>query len=124
MNRLALASLTVASALCASSAFAQRPVPTDTPMIMGAGTQSCGFWTRWSKERGMMSNVLFAWVQGFISRASYSRLTDLLRGRDADGLQAWVDNYCAAHPLDTIELAAGALELELARTAPKVGRPN
>jgi hypothetical protein len=38
----------------------------------------------------------------------------LLKDEDWDGLIAWIDNYCAAHPLDKLDTAARSLVVELA----------
>jgi hypothetical protein len=38
---------------------------------------------------------------------------DFLRGRDADGLKAWIDDYCRRNPLQGIMQAVHALENEL-----------
>ena len=38
---------------------------------------------------------------------------DLLRGRDADGLTAWIDNYCRRNPLHPVTQAAHELIKEL-----------
>ena len=39
--------------------------------------------------------------------------TDFLKGNDADGVYAWMDNYCRAHPLDSLPVAAAPLIREL-----------
>jgi hypothetical protein len=58
------------------------------------------------------------WIAGYLS--AFNSLTDdpdtpdFLKSEDWDGLIAWMDNYCAAHPLDKLETAARALAIELA----------
>ena len=51
------------------------------------------------------------WVTGFISAFNYyvSRTGDVRTTNDFDGYYAWIDNYCAAHPLDTVANATVAL---------------
>jgi hypothetical protein len=34
---------------------------------------------------------------------------DVTRGTDAEGLFAWIDNYCRTNPLDTLSRATGSL---------------
>lgn len=38
---------------------------------------------------------------------------DLLEGVDSSAVLAWMDNYCRAHPLETIVVGATALRREL-----------
>lgn len=84
--------------------------------IFGLGNNSCGKWTSAKLEGGWPRIAHHAWLSGFLSginvqrRNSYSDLTD---GRDMDGMSAWVDNYCAKHPLDTVAQAGDALIVEL-----------
>ena len=40
-------------------------------------------------------------------------MRNLAEGTDADGVFAWIDNYCSAHPLETIYSAAEALVVTL-----------
>ena len=65
------------------------------------------------------------WVAGFLSGANSvistvaPKLDTLLQPNiDAQGLYAWIDNYCIAHPLDTIAQAADALGAELVHRLP------
>ena len=37
---------------------------------------------------------------------------------DADAISAWMDNYCQAHPLDSIAKAADQFTLELSSSSP------
>jgi hypothetical protein len=58
------------------------------------------------------------WIAGYLS--AFNSLTDdpatpdFLKDEDWDGLIAWIDNYCAARPLDKLETAGRSLVLELA----------
>jgi hypothetical protein len=55
------------------------------------------------------------WVLAFISAHNpYEGVTpDVMKGIDANGVFAWMDNFCAAHPLDQIATATMALITEL-----------
>jgi hypothetical protein len=77
------------------------------------GTQSCGTWTAERRAgRGWFSDSL--WVLGFLSGVAYQGARDQredvdpLRGVDAAGVEAWLDNYCQAHPLKHLTEAADA----------------
>jgi hypothetical protein len=77
-------------------------------MAVGAGLASCGTWIvdrrtplRWATES--------AWVLGFLSGVGYMGSGfDPLRGVNADGVNAWLDNYCQTHPLKDLADAAGS----------------
>ena len=53
------------------------------------------------------------WVTGYLSGLNMESSTDFLRDRDADGLTAWIDNYCRGNPLHGITQALHALRNEL-----------
>jgi hypothetical protein len=60
------------------------------------------------------------WVVGFLSGINWTGgaaadVPDLIKGQDFDGLMAWVDNYCRAHPLTKLGDASGELLVELGR---------
>jgi len=52
-------------------------------------------------------------LSSFNSLTDDASAPDFLKDEDWDGLIAWMDNYCATHPLDKLAKAAQALELEL-----------
>jgi hypothetical protein len=57
-----------------------------------------------------------SWLNGYITAYNqYVPLAkgDVATGTDANGLTGWIDNYCAAHPLDYVAQAATALITEL-----------
>jgi hypothetical protein len=60
-----------------------------------------------------------AWVLGFLTAVSQYNVTgspkNIVHGLTGSGVDHWVDNYCAAHPLDNIDEAASALVGELSR---------
>ena len=80
----------------------------------GAGVDSCGTWLA---EKGtMLGNLNNMWVLGFITAFNrYALVTDrnVALGTNADGMVAWIDNYCRAHPLDSIATTAENLTGEL-----------
>ena len=84
--------------------------------VLGNGNGSCGSWTR-DKS---LNPVQRAWVFGYVTASSQWLLPpergvmrNLAEGTDADGVSAWVDNYCSSHPLETIYSAAEALVVVL-----------
>lgn len=96
-------------------ALAQVATPSKTT-ILGFGNNSCGAWTVAKQEDGWSRIAYQSWLGGFISGVNlggaraYGNLTD---GTDMRGLTAWMDNYCAAHPLDAVGVAASNLAAEL-----------
>ena len=76
--------------------------------IIGPGLSSCGTWVA---NRGGHSSsgagIYESWVVGFLSGIGFvnDHGADPLNGVDAEAVWAWVDNYCGANPLDTIEKA-------------------
>lgn len=58
------------------------------------------------------SAVLQSWVLGYMTSVNANLLTsspDVVGGASPDELFKWIDNYCAAHPLDSLARATGAL---------------
>ena len=101
-------------------------------MVTGAGYNSCGAWTKAQGHRppigahGLL-HATFAdmdLVQPNFVGPRVSLSVQLLRqqfrrtypnGIDNNGIFAWIDNYCAAHPLDSIATATIALVAELSK---------
>lgn len=59
-----------------------------------------------------------SWLGGFISAMNaFSAINghgpDVTSGTDLDGIFRWMDNYCAAHPLEQVSGAAESLIVEL-----------
>jgi hypothetical protein len=48
-----------------------------------------------------------------LDRANFNLDPGILEGEDWPGVMARIDKYCAAHPLDKLDTAVGALEQEL-----------
>ena len=84
--------------------------------VIGIGNNSCGDWTTAARENGWTRVAYQAWLGGFVSGVNLNvsdRVGNLNEGTDVPGMTAWVDNYCAANPLDTVSSAAVALAVEL-----------
>jgi hypothetical protein len=102
----ALLRFIVALMLCLVSATANAKV------IMGAGAASCGAWSKPRDIDDKSKNT--QWLLGFLSGINDANSgPDFLSHTDADGVIAWVDNYCRQHPLDHIVEAASKLATEL-----------
>lgn len=69
----------------------------------GPGVKSCGHWT--NESHGELRYDLSEWVLGYVSAAGYYNDYHL-RDTDADGISAYMDTYCKAHPLDSVEKGA------------------
>jgi hypothetical protein len=83
------------------------------------GEASCGAWPKQVEFEDIKKVVPLNWVLGFLSKASVDRGVDLMANVDVASVSAWMDNYCATHPLDSILTGAFELERELAtRAAP------
>lgn len=78
------------------------------PTLIGSGGVSCGAWT--AAERTHSNEGRRQWLLGWVSAYNFYQLqldgADISKGTDANGLFAWVDNFCAAHPLDQLATAA------------------
>jgi hypothetical protein len=85
--------------------------------ILGEGTMSCGEWG--DRRRAEPNRVLpeSAWVLGYVTAMARSDSEktgrEIARHVEPVGMDHWIDNFCAAHPLDNVEQAASALVAEL-----------
>ncbi|NML92022.1 hypothetical protein HHL26_23775 [Sphingobium sp. TB-6] len=85
--------------------------------ILGEGSMSCGEWI--DRRRAEPNRVLpeAAWVSGYITAMaridSARNGRKIARGVEGAGIDHWIDNYCAAHPIDNVEAAASTLVGEL-----------
>lgn len=86
----------------------------DIPTFKSYGSgQSCGALLA---ATGQERERLDFWMLGFVSGAGYARMRSApLTPTDPDGISAWVQRYCADHPLDGMTRAAVLLVQELAR---------
>jgi hypothetical protein len=78
--------------------------------LIGSGVESCGTWTASRRQSEFAAIQPAQWILGFLSGAGYmsSEGVDPLNRVDAQAVWAWVDNYCLAHPLESIEQAGVA----------------
>lgn len=106
----------VLAAICSSKAKAQGRA------IYGAGTVSCAEWQKYrlSDDKPNMYQ-LQAWTDGFLSGYNLaSEDIDVLASRPSTvAFYAWIDNFCGAHPLDSLVVAVSALRKELSDRAKK-----
>jgi hypothetical protein len=65
------------------------------------------------------------WVLGFLTAFNFygNGSGNITNGTDANGVFAWIDTYCAAHPLDQISTATVALVAELSKRG-SIKRPK
>jgi hypothetical protein len=87
-------------------------------VILGAGSRPCGSWLQVRTQANPDSAALQSWVLGYITSVNANMLTtsqDVADGTTPDALFAWIDTYCASHPLDSLARATGSL-LESLRT--------
>jgi hypothetical protein len=79
--------------------------------IIGAGVDSCGTWMA-DRHHPRSPDALQdeQWVLGFLSGVGYEggEGVDPLNDMEANGVWAWIDNYCQAYPIETITTAAKA----------------
>ena len=108
-----LAVLVVGAALMGSPVFAAESV---TARWMGEKSFSCGQWPKGVDYHTPDKAFMLNWVLGFLSGVGTSPTSpDLLANTDNASIAAWIDNYCAANPLDTMLVAATKLRWELDR---------
>jgi hypothetical protein len=88
--------------------IAAAPDGADQAVTMGVGNDSCGSWTANRKAHGVREVADISWVVGYLSAAATWGHVNPLKGTDAEGVWAWMDNYCRAHPLTNIIDAASA----------------
>jgi hypothetical protein len=79
--------------------------------VIGEGSASCGTWTEARDRRSMPDE---SWVLGFLAGIGFmgDDGADPLKGIDGKGVAAWIDNYCASHPIETVVDAAQAFYRE------------
>ncbi len=104
----------------------------DTMQTFGAALESCGAWTQGREEAGnelsygssgasVQRLSRESWVEGYITALNVNlpsrggAVLNILEGGDLLGAFAWIDNYCAANPLDDLNRATFLLTDELRR---------
>ena len=87
----------------------------DVQAVTVRGPASCGSWIKERVKDGWPATANTNWLIGYLSgMVVYSR-KDFIKGTDNDSLEAWVDNYCNANPLDSLDDAGIELAIELIR---------
>ena len=88
-------------------------------IVYGHGNDSCGLWTSQRspdpEKDEWPSRTSQAWVLGFVSGVGFESPLTLTK-TDTAGIRAWMDAYCAAHPLESIARASAQLIAELSNT--------
>jgi hypothetical protein len=118
VKRHAAAVEAVATSVLAASAAQSQPY-----QVLGPGGMPCGSWTdARSSGQTAVTGVMEAWVEGYVSAMNGIGATQGygpgVGVSERDGLFHWLDNYCAAHPLDHLSIATIALLVELAKRGP------
>jgi len=81
--------------------------------VYGYGASSCGTWLRdAARSDKSFYELEQAWLAGFVSGVGYVN-DRRLNKTDINGMKAYVDRYCADHPLDDIAKAAQTLVVAL-----------
>jgi hypothetical protein len=90
--------------------------------VLGVGTLSCEVWTKDRADRATEKHFInAAWVQGYLTAVNVfgDGASHIAKGVEDQDIMAWIDNYCAKHPADSLTVAAKALVDELRnRTVP------
>lgn len=114
--------------------------PAGSGYVLDVGASSCGKWMEARKVRGAPAEVMHtSWIYGYLSAVAASlesdargavflgknsqtliEKADILNSKyiDASAINAWMDNYCRSHPVETI---ADALRILLAGLKEKTG---
>lgn len=78
------------------------------------GSMTCGAWRAAPQDHELLPKAsLLNWVLGVIAGRSAMRGDDVLRDVEIDSIAAWLDDYCASSPLDTLVQATFKLEQAL-----------
>jgi hypothetical protein len=78
-------------------------------VVYGPGAISCGKWTDDRHNNPFAAGDDVSWVLGYVSAYNVWGKQDIPEGTDAAGMAAWIDNYCARNPLDSLAVAAEAM---------------
>lgn len=85
--------------------------------ILSMGTKSCGVVVAEFKEdgRGRLSNSI--WIAGYLTAINERVATrsNIAVGTDPEAWNLWVNNYCAANPLESLASSTSQLVFELSK---------
>ncbi len=84
-----------------------------TGAVYGWGAESCGAWTEHRLHEQAFSADALQWVLGYVSANNVHANIDIAKGTDAEGMAAWIDDYCSKHPLDQLALATQSMLSEM-----------
>jgi hypothetical protein len=114
LKRFVVVALACGGLTCATPTMAQDKDYT----VITPSNNSCGSWTQFRSVRA--ATPYGYWALGFLSGSNLNiGEVDFLKGRDADGIYAWIDNYCKANPLEKVTEAVANLAAELYQRAKK-----
>ena len=118
-----LAGLLLASLVMNSIAQPQAPEGKAEYFVVigGPGFATCGTFTKWKTSTSHDEQVGYwgalQWVYGYQTAFdAFSRKSGgqhYLDGIDAAAVEVWLGNYCASHPLESLNSAAFALAFEV-----------
>ncbi len=94
----------------------------DATQMGRVGLESCGAWTQTRQMKTPIRLLMEQWITGWLDRANFNLDLDILEGEDWLGVMARIDKYCAAHPLDKLYAAVGAVEKELMARHPALSK--
>jgi hypothetical protein len=107
-----------------------RADPPRSVAIGGAGRDACSAWisdrAATTAPAQETSRGRVEWISGFLSGVNlFADRSGHLKGGvdDPDGVLAWIDKYCGAHPSVPLWTAAAALVLDL-RNSARVADPS
>ena len=97
-------------------AMASAQVPRDWGVV-GYISNTCADWNAAKAKDSIPTDWSYltykVWLSGTLSEFNLARGGSLLIGTNMPGAVGWVDNYCAANPLDLVSVAVSGLVNEL-----------
>jgi len=83
----------------------------------GEGNAPCSEWTKERSAKTVVGTQLAAWLRGYVSGANvmqnYKVNIFTATTADMDAMDRWINDYCRAHPLDKLVVAADSLVKKL-----------
>lgn len=79
--------------------------------MFGMSNMSCGAYLQEVSNNEVKATSYARWVSGFVSGTNLMK--ERVTSTDPEGLNGWLKQYCAEHPLDTFAKAAIELNREL-----------
>jgi hypothetical protein len=87
--------------------------------------QSCGAWVAAKQAANAQYPSLIArvqyedWMGGYLSGIELTTGISALETSDVPSIDLWIDQYCAAHPLDSLAVAGTSLWRSLVARMPQ-----